>query len=263
MSRKITSREPVGRSVNRGHLLGTMNMCKAFQRFPSRFQFETKVGPTSSPRCSHRSHFSISFPLRRSRGRLESMPAHIGRDPGYTVDNMQADWWLCANHRATLRTLTEDRNQCIQQLSTHAVVYYPPCLPGVNYLDSRGCTACSATQKSMANKAGGEGDISLCRGRHDSRLAAAHNTCADSGSLAGMDVKSRRFATRVFLGRAGCKAADPSRCRDPRCGNGRGVMIRGLAALPWHGTGRNHEEHAATALHSHVRGVRPGCLSCK
>lgn len=43
------------------------------------------------------------------------------------------------------------------------------------------------------------------RGRHDSRLAMAHDTCADSSCLDGKDVKSLRFVALVFLGRDGCK----------------------------------------------------------
>lgn len=45
------------------------------------------------------------------------------------------------------------------------------------------------------------------RGRHDSRLAMAHDTCADSSCLDVKDVKSLRFVALVFLGRDGCKAA--------------------------------------------------------
>lgn len=48
------------------------------------------------------------------------------------------------------------------------------------------------------------------RGRHDSRLAMAHDTCADSGCLDGKDVKSLRFVVLVFLGRDDCKAATQS-----------------------------------------------------
>lgn len=62
----------------------------------------------------------------------------------------------------------------------------------------------------MANKtqvAGGGGDKLLGRGQHDSRLAIAHDTCADSSCLDGKDGKSLRFVVLVFLGRDGCKAA--------------------------------------------------------
>lgn len=45
------------------------------------------------------------------------------------------------------------------------------------------------------------------RGRHDSRLAMAHDACADSSCLEVKDVKSLRFVVLVFLGRDGCKAA--------------------------------------------------------
>lgn len=44
------------------------------------------------------------------------------------------------------------------------------------------------------------------RGRLDSRLAMAHDTCADSSCLDAKDVKSLRFVVLVFLGRDGCKA---------------------------------------------------------
>lgn len=49
------------------------------------------------------------------------------------------------------------------------------------------------------------GDKSLCRGRHDSRLAKAHDTCADSSCLGGEDIKSQRFVALVFLGRDAVK----------------------------------------------------------
>lgn len=45
------------------------------------------------------------------------------------------------------------------------------------------------------------------KGRHDCRLAMAHDTCADSSCLDGKDIKSLRFVALVFLGRDGCKAA--------------------------------------------------------
>ena len=45
------------------------------------------------------------------------------------------------------------------------------------------------------------------RGRRDSRLAMAHDTCADSSCLDVKDVKSQRFVALVFMGRDGCKAA--------------------------------------------------------
>lgn len=64
----------------------------------------------------------------------------------------------------------------------------------------------------MANKTQvGGGDKLLGRGQHDSRLAIAHDTCADSSCLDGKDGKSLRFVVLVFLGRDGCKAATQER----------------------------------------------------
>lgn len=48
----------------------------------------------------------------------------------------------------------------------------------------------------------------LGKGRHDSRMAMAHDICADSSCLYGSDVKSRRFVVLVFLGRDCCKATN-------------------------------------------------------
>lgn len=48
----------------------------------------------------------------------------------------------------------------------------------------------------------------LGKGRHDSRMAMAHDICADSSCLYGRDAKSRRFVALVFLGRDCCKATN-------------------------------------------------------
>lgn len=50
----------------------------------------------------------------------------------------------------------------------------------------------------------------LGKGRHDSRMAMAHDICADSSCLYGSDVKSRRFVVLVFLGGDSCQAANPA-----------------------------------------------------
>lgn len=59
----------------------------------------------------------------------------------------------------------------------------------------------------MANKARGERINCFGGGRHDSRLAMAHDTCADSSCLDVNDVKSPRFVALVLQGRDGCKDA--------------------------------------------------------
>lgn len=107
----------------------------------------------------------------------------------------------------------------------------------------------------------GKGINCSAGGCHDSRLAMAHDTCADSSSLDGKDVKSQRFATLVFLGRGGCES---SRRKQATAGIQRSEQPWRFEPTSGNGPDQNGAaEHTGTTSHMDVRDVCPECLSCK